>query len=72
MEKVLDGRFQCTRQPQRDSGIGNVVARFHGVDGLAADARQFSQGGGGYSAPLPELRQPVMHARLRGCGIVLY
>ena len=70
-EEVFHGRFQGAGQPQRHRGIGNIVARFHGINGLAADARQFGQCGSGNPAPLPELRQPVMHPRLGGCGIVL-
>ena len=46
-------------QSQRHRGVGDVVAGFHGVDGLPADARLARQCGRRHAAFRTNFRQPV-------------
>jgi len=69
-EKVFHGRFQGAGQRSATAVLGRSRPlpwrRWFG-----GCARQLGQGGGGNPAPLPELGEPVIDARLGGCGIVL-
>src|ERR1019366_3151798 len=72
LEEIFDARFQRVGEAQRDGGVGQVVARLDGVDGLAAHARGARQSGGGHAAFAAERGEAGMDTRIGRRGIVSF
>ena len=67
LEEILDAGVERAGQAQRDGGVGDVGAGFHGIDGLPADPRHFGQLRRWKAAALAQTGQAILDAGgLRG------